>query len=325
MRRHSSPGGYWTAMETTDAVVVGQIARDLVLTVDEVPEAQGTRPVRSRREMLGGKGANQAVGLRQLGIPAALCGVVGDDEVAGHLLAQAARDGVDVRSVVRRPGTATGLIVDIVTADGRFRYLEDLPEGVLLTEPDVARAAPAIGAARAVLVQLQQPSAAALAAARLARGLVVLDGAPADDERRDALLDAAGVVRADDREAAALAGTDVSNVDSAIWAGRALVERGIGLVALAVPGAGNVFVHPHGAICLPLVSDTVVDTTGAGDALIAGLVAALLRDEPPEVAARYASAAAAATVGHPGGRPDLSEQALAPYLARLADAGVTRR
>jgi len=31
------------------------------------------------------------------------------------------------------------------------------------------------------------------------------------------------------------------------------------------------------------------------------------------------------TVGHPGGRPDLSDQALASYLARLAGAGVTRR
>jgi ribokinase len=49
-----------------DAVVLGQIARDLVLRVDEVPGPGESAPVRSRREMLGGKGANQAVVLRRM-------------------------------------------------------------------------------------------------------------------------------------------------------------------------------------------------------------------------------------------------------------------
>ena len=62
-------------------VVVGQIARDLVLVVDEVPGPSGSTDVRQRRELLGGKGANIAVGLRQLGVPVAVVGVVGDDQV----------------------------------------------------------------------------------------------------------------------------------------------------------------------------------------------------------------------------------------------------
>lgn len=35
-------------------MVVGQVARDLVLVVDEVPGPGGTAPARERREMLGG-------------------------------------------------------------------------------------------------------------------------------------------------------------------------------------------------------------------------------------------------------------------------------
>lgn len=57
-----------------EVVVVGQVARDLVLVVDEVPGPGGTAAVRERREMLGGKGANIAVGLAQLGAPVALVG-----------------------------------------------------------------------------------------------------------------------------------------------------------------------------------------------------------------------------------------------------------
>ncbi|WP_269804080.1 PfkB family carbohydrate kinase [Pseudonocardia kujensis] len=56
----------------------------------------------------------------------------------------------------------------------------------------------------------------------------------------------------------------------------------------------------------------VVDTTGGGDALTAGLTVALLRDPSadPATALRVAAAAAADTVGHPGGRPSLSPAVL---------------
>lgn len=37
----------------TDVVVLGQIARDLVLMVDELPAPGSAAPVRQRREMLG--------------------------------------------------------------------------------------------------------------------------------------------------------------------------------------------------------------------------------------------------------------------------------
>ncbi|MFF0522439.1 PfkB family carbohydrate kinase [Actinomadura nitritigenes] len=116
-----------------DVCVVGQIARDLVLVVGEVPGPGGSARVRRRREMLGGKGANQAVGLAQLGMRPALAGVVGDDDAGRDALGQAVRDGIDVSAVVRREGARTGLIVDVVDGDGRWRHLEDLPPPVRRT------------------------------------------------------------------------------------------------------------------------------------------------------------------------------------------------
>jgi ribokinase len=292
-----------------DVVVVGQVGRDLVLVVDGVPEAHGTTPVRRRYEMLGGKGANQAVALSQLGMRAALVGVVGTDATGGSVLAQARRDGIDVRHVVRRGGARTALIVEVLAPGGAWRYLEDVPGPVLLTEEDVRGAAGTVAAARAALLQMQQPSAATLAAARYAKEagrLVVLDGAPPGDGNRDALLAAADVVRADDRESAALAGGPLGDTDAALRAGRDLLRRGPRLVALAVPGAGNVFVWPDGQVCTPLSGPDPVDTTGAGDALVATLTAALLRGAGPERAAREASRAAAASVARVGGRPALA-------------------
>ncbi|NVI92950.1 PfkB family carbohydrate kinase [Actinomadura sp. BRA 177] len=286
-----------------DVAVVGQIARDLVLVVDEVPGPGGSADVRRRREMLGGKGANQAVSLAQLGVRPGLVGVVGDDEVGARLLDQARRDRIDVSHVVRREGAETGLIVDVVDGSGRWHYLEDLPEPVLLTEADVIAAEPMLREAAWVSVQLQQPSDAVHAALGCAGDArIVLDGAPAEDDR-DALLAAAHLVRADAREAEMLAGTGL-DAETAVRLGEDLVRRGPSLVALAVESA-NVFAWPDGHLVLPLDDVPVADTTGAGDALTAALIAALTRGDPPERAARLAVAAAGATVGHPGGRPDL--------------------
>ena len=83
-------------------VVVGQVARDLVLVVDEVPGPGGTVDVEQRRELLGGKEANIAVGLTQLGVPVAVLGVV-DDLVGEELLAQCRRDHLDTTTVQRPP------------------------------------------------------------------------------------------------------------------------------------------------------------------------------------------------------------------------------
>lgn len=280
--------------------MVGQIARDLVLVVDEVPGPGGTAPVRERREMLGGKGANIAVGLAQLGAPVQLVGVVGDDDTGARLIARAAADGIGTEGVVQRQDCLTGLIVDLV-ADG-WRYLEHLPDGVLLREDDLPT--DLIARAATVVVQLQQPPEVALKAARAAHGRVVLDGAP--ERLRAELLACADVVRADHQEAELLSGRKIADAAEATAAAREVMKHGPGLVAFAVDGVGNVFVWDEGELVVPLGDVEVVDTTGGGDAFVAGLAFALTRGDGPADAARLAVEASGATVTRPGGRPDLT-------------------
>ncbi|MCY1140184.1 PfkB family carbohydrate kinase [Actinoplanes sp. Pm04-4] len=274
---------------TSTAAVIGQLARDLVLTVDQLPEPSSSASAGSRHEQLGGKGANQAVALAQLGVRPSLVAVAGDDVIGDVLLDQARRDGIDVRPVVRRSGALTGLIVEILEPDGSYRYIEDLPPAVLLEEADVLRARKIIAGSDAVLVQLQQPEAATLAAARIgheAGKLVVLDGEIKNKE----LLRYADVVRADEQESAGL--------------DEGVLDYGPKLLALAQED-GNLFVWRGGQVKVPLGDVKVVDTTGGGDAFVAGLTAALLAGDSYEQAARRATAASGATVGHVSGRPEL--------------------
>ena len=291
MSHKLSVPGMDSAVSRPTAAVVGQLARDLVLTVDALPEAGSSGAATSRREQLGGKGANQAVALAQLGVRPALIAIAGDDVIGDVLLAQARADGIDVRPVIRRTGTLTGLIVELLQPDGSYRYVEHLPPAVQLSEADVLSRRDVLAGADAVLVQLQQPAEAALAAARIgheAGRLVVLDGA-VEDKR---LLGYADVVRADEKEAAGL--------------DEEVLDHGPKLLALARED-GNLFVWRGGRIEVPLTGGEVVDTTGGGDAFVAGLTAALLDGRSYEEAAHRATAASGATVTHPGGRPDLRD------------------
>lgn len=303
-------------MMPSEVVVVGQIARDLVIEVPDAPAPDSSAAVRHRRELLGGKGANQAVALSQLGTSVSLVGVVGQDRTGDALRAQARADRIGTSHVVRRPGTETALIVDVVDDDGRRRYLEHIPEGTLVTETDVIAASGPIRAAGSLIVQLQQPAPAALLAARLAHTAgtrVVLDGAPQDESLTGDLLALADVVRADGHEAELLTGESVDDVGAAARAAADLRLRGPSVVVLEVSGQGNLFAGPEGTWFVPHVETEVVDPTGAGDALVATLTAALTRRRPLETAACLAVAAAAATTEHAGGRPCLSR----PDLERL--------
>ncbi|MGY1857023.1 PfkB family carbohydrate kinase [Modestobacter sp. SYSU DS0290] len=294
------------------AVVVGQVGRDLVLEVDQLPRGGGSTPVRTRRELLGGKGANQAVAMQQLGLPVALVGVLGDDAAGDDVLAQAVRDGLWITGVVRRPGGTTALLVDLVESGGTRRLVEDVPASSLLTPADVAAAGELFEQARAVVLQLQQPGPAVRAAlARAPRSaLTVADGAPPDQGTADALLAGVQVLRADAVEAGAWVGGELSGLDDVRAAATELCHQGPRVVCLAAGEEGDLTVwrsrsgRVHEQL-VPLQGESPVDPTGAGDTVVAALTVALLTGLDPGEAAWQAGVAAARTVSRLGGRPRL--------------------
>jgi ribokinase len=305
--------------------------------VDGVPDGGGSARARARWEGLGGKGANQAVALAQLGVPVALVAVVGDDPAGAAVRTQAAADGVDVSCVRIRSGATTALLLDLVEDGGRRRLVEDVPAEVLLTPADVEEAAEQIAACQVLSIQLQQPGDAVRAAlaATPETALVVADGAPADEATRTAVLQRADVVRADATEAAALVGRALDGPDDARDAAAELLTAGPRVVALATGEAGDLVAWragpdlgsaateleadprwADGDLLVPWLGGPPVDPTGAGDAFVAALTATLLGGAGPEDAAWAAAAAAALTVGHAGGRPDLDPAALGEAIRR---------
>lgn len=132
-------------------VVIGQIGRDLVLRTDGPPSPSAATTILRRDELLGGKGANQAVGLAELGVPVALIGVIGDDLAGTMALRQLEADGINIEGVVRRDTTA--LLIDIVGRPPERILLEHVPESSLVQPADLDRSASLLDAADTVSIQ----------------------------------------------------------------------------------------------------------------------------------------------------------------------------
>jgi ribokinase len=285
-------------------LVVGQIARDLVLRCDGMPESGGSTTITERRELVGGKGANQAVALTQLGVPAAVFGVVGDDDHGPWLLDQLAADGVDVSRVVRRGNSA--LLVDLVDGPGSRRLFEHTPAESTLTVEDFRE--PRFDSVSVVSLQLQQPGEVMVAAAEAAhrhRVHVIADGNP-EPGYAEALLPMLDVLRLDVAEVEALTGRAPTSVEIATQIGAELLDAGPNLVAIAVRGVGDLVLWRDGRHLVTHTDEAVIDQTGAGDAFMGGLTAALLDEADPVAAATVAGAAARSTVARLGGRPELT-------------------
>jgi ribokinase len=149
-----------------------------------------------------------------------------------------------------------------------------------------------------VLAHLNAPAATlerALAAARDAGARTVLNASPLGT-LAEPLVRLADVLVLSAAEAAALAGAPVADAAGAAQAAAGLLTRGCGAVVVTLGARGVLLATPVEQRALPAPAVQPVDTTGAGDAFVAGLGVALARDAALVDAARYGIAAAALAV-----------------------------
>ena len=287
-------------------VVVGDVATDVVVRLSGNPAPGSDRPA-SIRSRGGGAGANVAVHLARAGVPVVLAGCVGDDPAGTALAAELAADGVrlHLRTVA---GAATGTVVSLVEADGQRSMLADRGANLALRPGDVPALPPGghlhLSGYTLLSEESRAAGLAALAAAAAAGCTVSLDPASRHPlrayGRQRWRADTAGVTlllpNAD--EARELTG----HTEPADAARELATRHRIVVVTLGPDGA--LWVSGDDVVHRPAVPTQVVDTTGAGDAFAAGLLAAWLAapDGPPAAALDAGLARASEVVRRPGAR-----------------------
>ena len=299
--------------------VVGSLMFDLVMRVSHRPRRGETLLAEDCGTFLGGKGFNQAVAARRMGAAVAMVGRLGDDEFAARFRAALAAEGIDGSGVAADDEAGTGIAAPLIEPDGSNSIVAAPRANMRVSTADVERAAPLIRGAHVLLLQLEIPSDACEAAARIARAAgrrVVLNPAPAVPFP-DSLLRLADVLTPNEGEAAALAGFPVSDVPSAYAAAQAIQGRGAAIVIVTLGGLGAVAVGDGERLHLPARPVAVVDTTAAGDAFNGALAAALAEGRGLSEAMQWANAAGACAVTRLGAEPSLPSRA---EVAALLDA-----
>ena len=257
-------------------VVFGSVNVDLTARVERFPQPGETIAGLSFSVVPGGKGANQALAARRAGASVAIVGAVGTDAFASTALSGLSGAGVDTAGVRRLDGS-TGIAVIEVDARGQNSIVVVPGANGSVAAADLHDAV--LGPDATLVLQLEVPLDAVAGAAQRARGRgarVVLNAAPAT-ALPATLLSAIDVLIVNEHEARALA-VAYSMPSSPESFAIAIRQRFGSAVVVTLGERGALAcVTEDELLAAAAPSVDVVDTTGAGDALVGALAAALDR------------------------------------------------
>ena len=315
----------------TDVICLGE------LLIDFVPTVTGLDLVAADtfRKAAGGAPANVAVGVSRLGLTSGFMGKVGEDGFGRFLADLLARAGVDITTLRFSREARTALAFVSLRADGEreFLFYRSPSADMLFAPEDVDEAA--LCSAKVLhfgsISLIDEPCRfGALHAVAVARrqGLWVSYDpnsalGPMAERRGGPNGHASGPRRGEYREDWRGRGGFPDRYRGSDRGGRALWHDGLALMAITRGARGCFWLTRDAQGEVPGLEVEAVDTTGAGDAFMAGLLAGLIGSpEAPldsntlDRVCLFANAAGAVTTMSRGAIPSLPDrQAVLDLLA----------
>lgn len=293
---------------TTAVTCVGDITVDLTVNVDMPPRPGEETFVEEATVGVGGSAANTASILARLGVEAAIVAAVGSDPFGERALQRLGERGVDTAAVAVLANHITGLIVIMVDGRGERTMI-----GLRGANPHLPSLAPTptgwLHVSGYALLGGSQREAARRAMRSARRR-----GTPFSVDIPSGVAARLGPRLLDDLHRATL--VTVGREALACLAADAQTLRNSGVESVAVTaGAGPVsYVTDARTIEVSPPAVEPVDSTGAGDAFVAGLIAARIASGNPEVMVAAGSllgvtAVLSSSVDDPGWASTLDEVA----------------
>lgn len=269
----------------------------------------------------GGVGRNLAENLARLGARVQLLSVVGDDVFGRQVVASTAATGVGVDAMLTIAGQRTATYLSLHQPDGEVAMAVNDMDILESLTPEVCAASPALSDANALLLvdcNLAQPTLAHLLG--LKRKVVVDGVSVAKCRRLGGLLAGVYLLKLNHLEASALSGLPVDTPEQCLAVVQHFLDGGVERVIVS-HGASGLAWGQLGA--KPFFRQSrkvqVVSSTGAGDALLAGAVAALLAGKVLKDAVEYGVACAEITLSSTfANSPDLTDAAVRHHMSKNA-------
>ena len=275
---------------------------DIVAFVKHPPKIGETILGKGVRYFPGGKGSNQAIACQRLGCKTLMIGRIGDDAFGEQLLAFQKQEGIDASGIRRLGDTATGtafITVSesaqnsiIVISGANALWEDDFLDGVTIETGDI------------VLAQFEIPDHAiqqAFQKAKACGATTLLNPTPARPIKEE-IREYTDLIVINEHELAELTGStiDCGNDESIFDAVEQFSQTGYQTVIVTLGDKGVRLLHQGQRHKIMARNVNAVDTTGAGDTFIGGLVAGLLPGLDLTKAAELGNIAASISVTRPG-------------------------
>lgn len=289
------------------AYVIGNVAMDETIRVDQWPSAGTSIFGGHGSSDLGGKGANQAVVMARCGLQTSLIAPVGEDFRARSIAGLLAAEPVENR-LMPLQGRTTDISIIFTTPDGENAIVTTTDAAENLRPQDVLPAMDAAEAGDLAVLQgnLNGPTTKALLGEARRRGMLTAFNPSPLRPAFQELWPLVDIAFLNVGEALALTGAGGTAAAAALHA------KGVREVVLTL-GADGALLSADGTVVeVAAAPAAVVDTTGAGDTFMgAALASAFLRgrrlDRLALVHAAQASALTVSRKGTMGAFPSIEE------------------
>jgi len=284
-----------TGSEAAPLAVFGSVNVDIVCRAERLPRPGETVHADSSAITLGGKGANQAAAIAKLGRRVELAGRTGTDVLATLAREKLASFGVGLAHLVPDAQTPTGIALIGIDREGQNSIMVSGGANMAIDAAQTAALASLFAAAPVLLLQLEIPLAAVLAAAQAARAggaKVILDPAPAC-ALPDEAFRLADIMTPNETETEMLVGLRPTSPEDAAQAAERLLGRGLGTAIIKLGARGVYYRSGATAGFVPPFPVTAIDSVAAGDSFNGGLAFALARGDALADAVRFAAACGA--------------------------------
>lgn len=300
-------------------ICFGELLIDFVPTVNGVSLAEAP----AFKKAPGGAPANVAAALSKLGLPTAFMGKVGDDEFGKMLAGVLEEAGVNISAMRFDESARTALAFVTLKADGdrEFMFFRHPSADMLLTpdELDTEMIAGAdifhYGSISLIAEPCRSAHLKALEVAADNRLFLSYDpnlrlplwDSPADAKQGIlSIWERADLIKLSEVELAFLAGENSDGAARSLWTDKLQIM----LISEGADGARFYTKEAQGKV--PSFPVQAIDTTGSGDAFVAGFLKQLVEDksilsDPEKItnALRYANASGALTATGRGAIPSL--------------------
>ncbi len=302
-------------------LVIGSSNTDLIATVENFPTAGETIVGKSFLQVMGGKGANQAVAAHKLGGEVKFITCLGTDANGQNSLKYFKETGLDISSALLVEDAPSGTAIILVDENGENCIVITPGANNLLLPDYIYKIKDDIAACDTVVLQMEIPYNTVKTVCELAykqQKTIMLNVAPARylDEELIKMID---ILVVNETEVETISGKKIDEIGEEAVVDK-LLDLGAKTVVLTLGKQGCLLKNGRNFYSVPAFCVQAVDTTAAGDTFCGALAAGLARGKEWKDALKFATAASAICVTRMGAQPSIpTEEEVSEFMCRNAE------